>query len=150
MKNIVVACVILLFASSRFSAQIIVQTPNGKLQGAVENGFASFKGVPFAQPPVGDLRFKPPLSPKSWSGIRKADTFSAGCTVLHDAEIAVVLAVLLAIRSPQKHRSSRMPEIQSDEKGVGLHSPCFLKSALQLRHFHTRQAEISPELRKSG
>jgi len=62
-------------------------------------------------------------------------------TVLHDAEIAVILAVLLAIRSPQKHRSSRMPEIQSDEKGVGFHSACFLKSALQLRQFSTRQAQ---------
>ena len=77
--NAVLACAILVFACSGISAQVVVQTQNGKLQGTEHNGVASFKGVPFAQPPIGDLRFKAPLPPKSWSGIRKADAFSAGC-----------------------------------------------------------------------
>jgi len=77
--NAVLACAILVFACSGISAQVVVQIQNGKLQGTQQNGVASFKGVPFAQPPIGDLRFKPPLPPKSWSGIRKADAFSAGC-----------------------------------------------------------------------
>jgi hypothetical protein len=77
--NAVLACAILVFACSGISAQVVVQTHNGKLQGTEHNGVASFKGVPFAQPPIGDLRFKAPLPPKSWSGIRKADAFSAGC-----------------------------------------------------------------------
>jgi para-nitrobenzyl esterase len=77
--NAVLICAILLFACSCISAQVVVQTHSGKLQGTEKNGVASFKGVPFAQSPIGDLRFKPPLPPKSWSGIRKADAFSAGC-----------------------------------------------------------------------
>ena len=36
-----------------------------------------FKGIPFARPPVGDLRWKPPVPPKHWEGIRKCDTFPA-------------------------------------------------------------------------
>jgi para-nitrobenzyl esterase len=36
-----------------------------------------FKGIPFAQPPLGDLRWKPPLPPKHWEGVRKCDSFSA-------------------------------------------------------------------------
>ncbi|XP_075975637.1 juvenile hormone esterase-like [Anticarsia gemmatalis] len=37
--------------------------------------FCSFKGIPYAQPPVGDLRFKAPLPPKSWEGVRSAKQF---------------------------------------------------------------------------
>jgi para-nitrobenzyl esterase len=77
--NLVAACAILLVAWSATAAQVVVQTANGRLQGSVDNGVASFKGVPFAQPPVGDLRLKAPQPAKSWTGIRKADAFSAGC-----------------------------------------------------------------------
>ena len=38
-------------------------------------GYASFKGIPFAEPPVGDLRWKPPQPAKRWEGVRKADKF---------------------------------------------------------------------------
>ncbi len=38
-----------------------------------------FKGVPFAAPPLGALRFRPPQAPAAWSGVRKAAEFSASC-----------------------------------------------------------------------
>jgi para-nitrobenzyl esterase len=38
-----------------------------------------FKGVPYAAPPVGDLRWRAPKPPASWDGVRKADKFSASC-----------------------------------------------------------------------
>lgn len=38
-----------------------------------------FKGLPFAAPPVGDLRWRAPKQPAPWSGVRKADKFSASC-----------------------------------------------------------------------
>jgi len=53
-----------------------VKTSNGILQGVVEtSGIHSFKGVPFAQPPVGNLRWREPQAPQKWQGIRKADHF---------------------------------------------------------------------------
>lgn len=53
-----------------------VKTANGILEGVTEaSGIRSFKGVPFAQPPVGDLRWKEPQAPQNWKGIRKADHF---------------------------------------------------------------------------
>lgn len=53
-----------------------VQTANGTLEGITEaSGIRSFKGIPFAQPPVGDLRWKEPQAPLNWAGVRKADHF---------------------------------------------------------------------------
>ncbi len=54
-----------------------VKTANGILQGTQISGISIFKGIPFAQPPVGDLRWKEPQPVKNWTGIRKADHFSA-------------------------------------------------------------------------
>jgi para-nitrobenzyl esterase len=42
-------------------------------------GVLAFKGVPFAAPPVGDLRWRAPKAAASWTGVRKADKFSANC-----------------------------------------------------------------------
>jgi len=54
----------------------ILTISNGKLQGTVDSsGVRSFKGIPFAQPPVGNLRWKEPQPPKNWVGIRPADHF---------------------------------------------------------------------------
>jgi para-nitrobenzyl esterase len=53
----------------------IVQVTGGQLEGVVKDGVASFKGIPFAAPPIGELRWKPPQPLKPWSGARKADAF---------------------------------------------------------------------------
>jgi para-nitrobenzyl esterase len=58
-----------------------VKTANGVLEGTVNpaTGIRIFKGVPFAQPPVGDLRWKEPRPPNDWTGMRKADQFGPRC-----------------------------------------------------------------------
>lgn len=53
----------------------VIATANGRLQGRSESGVAFFLGVPFAQPPVGDLRWREPQPIRNWQGIRKADNF---------------------------------------------------------------------------
>ncbi len=57
----------------------IVQTSNGKVQGTVskENIVRIFKGIPFAAPPVGDLRWKAPQTVQNWKGIKQCTAFSA-------------------------------------------------------------------------
>lgn len=52
-----------------------VKTANGILGGTSESGLHVFRGVPFAAPPVGELRWKEPQPVKNWSGVRKADKF---------------------------------------------------------------------------
>ncbi len=56
---------------------ISVTTALGKLEGVEERGIQVFKGVPFAAPPVGALRWMPPQKPAKWNGTRDARSFSA-------------------------------------------------------------------------
>ena len=58
-----------------------VRTSAGVVQGIEDEktGISMFLGVPFAQPPVGELRWQPPQPVKSWTGVREADQFSARC-----------------------------------------------------------------------
>lgn len=58
-----------------------VKTAHGVLEGTLNpaTGIRMFKGVPFAQPPVGDLRWKEPQPPQDWTGVRKADQFGPRC-----------------------------------------------------------------------
>lgn len=58
------------------SNNLQVRTANGMLEGVLESsGIRSFKGIPFAAPPVGNLRWREPQPVKSWTGVRKADHF---------------------------------------------------------------------------
>jgi para-nitrobenzyl esterase len=51
----------------------------GTISGTADNGISIFKGIPFAAPPVGDLRWRAPAPVKPWSGVRKADAFADAC-----------------------------------------------------------------------
>ena len=54
----------------------IVTTRYGKLQGVEENGITSFRGVPYAKPPIGELRWRAPQKPEPWEGVRDCTKFS--------------------------------------------------------------------------
>jgi para-nitrobenzyl esterase len=56
-----------------------VSTESGAISGVRENGLRVYKGVPFAAPPLGELRWRPPLRVAPWSGTRKADAFAPAC-----------------------------------------------------------------------
>ena len=76
------AIVFILSAAGCYSAHAAIeyaQITGGRVQGAVKDGLASFKGLPFAAPPVGALRWKVPQPVVAWNGVRKADTFAAPC-----------------------------------------------------------------------
>ena len=56
-----------------------VTAPAGAVRGVMDGGMRVFRGIPFAQPPVGALRWKPPLPLARWTGVRDATEFGAGC-----------------------------------------------------------------------
>ncbi len=79
----VFALAIGLTARAAFAAAIShpppVGTPDGKLQGTEQDGIVAYLGVPYAAPPVGDLRWRPPQKPMHWTGVRAADQFGNDC-----------------------------------------------------------------------
>src|ERR1700733_13005402 len=56
-----------------------VSTSAGRVRGRVEHGNAVFRGIPFAQPPLGELRFQAPQPVTSWDGVRGAGEFGPPC-----------------------------------------------------------------------
>ena len=57
----------------------IVNAPAGKVEGRLEGNLRVFKGIPFAEPPVGSLRWKPPAAMPRWTGVRKTTDFGPAC-----------------------------------------------------------------------
>ena len=55
----------------------IVRTESGALRGVVASGVDTFLGVPYAAPPVGDLRWRAPRPASTWRGVRDATAFAA-------------------------------------------------------------------------
>ena len=49
-----------------------IETTRGRLTGTLSRGVATFRGIPYARPPLGALRFQPPQPAEPWSGERRA------------------------------------------------------------------------------
>jgi len=56
-----------------------VKTHSGVVEGKVDGQVHVFLGIPYAQPPVGDLRWKPPVPVAKWTDVRKATDFGSHC-----------------------------------------------------------------------
>lgn len=63
----------------KLSQGAVAHTSLGDLQGVADGAVSAWLGVPYAQPPVGALRFAAPRPLPSWQGVRKATTFGAAC-----------------------------------------------------------------------
>ena len=55
------------------------KTANGTVRGTVEDGIAVYRGIPFAAPPVGDLRWRAPQPAAKWPSVRVTDKFAPAC-----------------------------------------------------------------------
>lgn len=60
----------------------VVKTANGKIKGTYNDGARVFRGIPYAAPPVGDLRWQEPADVANWSGVRDATEFSSTCAAV--------------------------------------------------------------------
>jgi len=74
-----------LAAAGAAHASDVVRVAQGALHGATAEAVTSFKGVPFAAAPVGDLRWRPPAAPKPWTGVREATAYGPACMQMGQA-----------------------------------------------------------------
>jgi len=69
----------LALCSNTAAAQTMVTLQSGAVSGVTDAGVTSFKGIPFAAPPIGALRWKAPQPPAHWQGVRVADKTGPSC-----------------------------------------------------------------------
>ena len=79
MKKIISLLLCLFTVGVAAADRPIVKVDTGSLQGANEYGMHVFKNVPYAAPPVGDLRWRPPQPALAWNGTRDASKFGGAC-----------------------------------------------------------------------
>jgi para-nitrobenzyl esterase len=76
-------------------AEVIVETVSGRVRGTEERGVSIFKGIPYAAPPLGENRFRPPRKAVPWTGVREALAY--GDQAIQDDNVFNLPADLLAI-----------------------------------------------------
>ena len=71
----------LLVAAAHAADPLRIKTDKGVVEGALTNGdqVRAFKGIPFAAPPIGNLRWQPPQPAAKWKGVRPAKDFGSHC-----------------------------------------------------------------------
>jgi para-nitrobenzyl esterase len=94
-----------------------VQTTLGAVEGARDENVEVYRGIPFAAPPVGDLRFRPTQPGHPWTGVRAADTFgpaapqlsAARGVAMGDAQQESEDCLFLNIWTPSADASAKRP-----------------------------------------
>lgn len=111
----------------------VAQTESGALQGVVGGGELVFRGIPYAAPPVGNLRWHPPTPPLPWTGTRDASAFGNVCPQLNGnnqpigIEDCLFLNIFLASQPPHGQQQPVMVFIHGGSNRQGsTHNPPFL------------------------
>jgi para-nitrobenzyl esterase len=117
-RNALAASFCLLVSSAHAANPLIVKTDQGKVQGAMASSpeVRAFKGIPYAAPPVGDLRWKEPQPAAPWKGVRTATDFGSHCVqtggypdmVFHDPG-ASEDCLTLNVWSPVNAKPGKLP-----------------------------------------
>jgi para-nitrobenzyl esterase len=83
MKKIYIVCICLItvgvYCQKTLDKGLIIKTSDGLVKGNYESDVMVFKAIPFAAPPIGQYRWRPPQAVKKWKGIYEADKFCQNC-----------------------------------------------------------------------
>ncbi len=116
MKRTIAVMILTAFAVPALAADR-VKTANGTVEGTTEtSGIRAYRGIPFAAPPVGDLRWKEPQPIKNWDGVRNASQFGPQCMTGPPAGDMVFRSngmsedcLYLNVWTPAKSSNERLP-----------------------------------------
>ncbi|PIK35113.1 putative crystal protein-like [Apostichopus japonicus] len=98
-----------------FGSDLVIDTFYGRLKGFIADDSYAFWGIPFARPPVGDLRLADPRRPLAWTGTKEANRHAPGCMQeCHEPPVACPLTIdedclYLDIWIPRSNRSDPYP-----------------------------------------
>jgi para-nitrobenzyl esterase len=70
------------FAASRIQQGTLIRLADGEVQGHLAGDSREFLGIPFAAPPLGPLRWRPPAPVRPWQGVLQAEAYSPACAQL--------------------------------------------------------------------
>ncbi|MEU6148276.1 carboxylesterase family protein, partial [Streptomyces sp. NPDC047081] len=93
---------------SRWGGTPRVEVAEGVLEGVTSDGVSCFLGVPYAAPPVGDLRFRAPRPAPSWTGVRSAAAYGPASYQMTSDNLKNVVA-LIAKRDPGVEGTTPVP-----------------------------------------
>lgn len=74
------------FSTRAVAASAIVRIDSGRIAGLDNGSVAAFRGIPYATPPIGPLRWRPPQPVAPWRGVRSVDRFGALCPQKYNAD----------------------------------------------------------------
>lgn len=85
-----------------------IATDKGPVQGLIDGGIASYKGIPYASPPTGTARFQAPAPAAAWTSVYDATGFGAPCMQSYDrelngSELSLQLATVFTMRTEMKN-----------------------------------------------
>jgi para-nitrobenzyl esterase len=88
----------------------IACTAQGAIRGVIEGETLAFKGVPYAKPPIGPLRWRPTEPPAPWNGVRDGSRFSAMCPqIVNKQVVGDEDCLTLNIWRPRDAQADRLP-----------------------------------------
>jgi len=109
MKSVLLAIAIAAMPCLSAATSTTAKVEQGALQGTSEAGLTVYRGVPFAAPPVGDLRWRPPQPAAKWNGVRPADKFAPQCVQGIPSIATSEDCLYLNVWTPAKSSSARVP-----------------------------------------
>jgi para-nitrobenzyl esterase len=77
--NRLAAAIAAIFVTATLASAAPVAVDGGHIEGVPQGGVTTYKGIPFAAPPVGELRWREPQPAKPWDGVKLADRFAPIC-----------------------------------------------------------------------
>lgn len=89
----------------------IVQLDSGPIAGEVDNEIQVFRGIPYAMPPVGSLRWKPPQPPQAWTSVRQCHQFGPSCPQPKESSSTVYNedCLYLNVWAPEIRHQAKLP-----------------------------------------
>ncbi len=109
MRAVLLAIAIATVSGMSSAAVPKARVEQGLLRGKVEDGLSVYRGVPFAAPPLGDLRWRAPQPALHWDGVRSAEKFAPQCLQTIPGITMSEDCLYLNVWSPAKSASARIP-----------------------------------------